>query len=66
MKAENLWTWVLAVIIMAMSFVLAIGTFAMIDNIGLQQAVNEYLLGGVLVSLMAGIMFAYAIYESER
>lgn len=51
---------------MAMSFVLAIGTFAMIDNIGLQQAVNEYLLGGVLVSLMAGIMFAYAIYESER
>jgi hypothetical protein len=66
MESNNIFTAILGVIIMAVAFLAAGVGFAIIDACPFRQALSEYALGCTLVSIMAGLMFALAIYESER
>ena len=63
---DQIFTAILGVLIMIASFFCAGVCFAIIENCGVPQAINEYFGGCIFGAICAGLMYAYAIYESNQ
>ena len=48
-----------------MLFILSASTFALIDNISLQQAVNEYAIGSIFCAICGAIVCLFILLQEE-